>query len=54
LLPVLQTYLGHSSIADTAYYLRLTAESYPHVSAQVQHVVGDVVPPSTAGPRRGH
>jgi len=54
LLPVLQTYLGHSSLADTAYYLRLTAESYPHITAQVQRVVGDVVPPSAAGPRHGH
>jgi len=53
LLPVLQTYMGHSSIADTAYYLRLTAESYPHITAQVQRAVGDVVPPSAAGPRRG-
>jgi integrase/recombinase XerD len=53
LLPVLQTYLGHSSIADTAYYLRLTAESYPHITAQVQRAVGDVVPPNAAGPRRG-
>jgi integrase/recombinase XerD len=53
LLPVLQTYLGHSSIADTAYYLRLTAESYPHISAQVQRVIGDVVPPITAQPRYG-
>lgn len=58
LLPILQTYLGHASIADTAYYLRLTAESYPHISAQVQHVIGDVVPPigsgPMSGPRRGH
>jgi len=53
LLPVLQTYLGHSSIADTAYYLRLTAESYPHITAQVQRVVGDVVPSSAVGPRHG-
>ena len=53
LLPVLQAYMGHSSIADTAYYLRLTAESYPHINAQVQHVIGDVVPPITAGPSRG-
>lgn len=53
LLPVLQTYLGHSSIADTAYYLRLTAESYPHVTAQIQRVVGDVVPPNAATPRHG-
>jgi integrase len=53
LLPVLQTYMGHSSIADTAYYLRLTAESYPHITAQVQRAVGDVVPPVTAGTGRG-
>jgi integrase/recombinase XerD len=54
LLPVLQTYLGHSSIADTAYYLRLTAESYPHITARIQHVLGDVVPPLTPGPCHGH
>ena len=53
LLPVLQTYLGHSSIADTAYYLRLTAESYPDITARVQQVLGDVVPPVTVGPRDG-
>lgn len=53
LLPVLQTYLGHSSIGDTAYYLRLTAESYPHITAQVQLIVGDVVAPVTQGSRHG-
>jgi hypothetical protein len=53
LLPVLQTYMGHSSIADTDYYLRLTAESYPHITAQLEAVIGDVVPPVTAGPRVG-
>lgn len=53
LLPVLQTYMGHSSLADTAYYLRLTAESYPDITARVQQSTGDVVPPVTAGPRRG-
>ena len=46
LLPVLQTYLGHSSIADTAYYLRLTAESYPDITARVKRAFGDIVPPS--------
>jgi integrase len=45
LLPVLQTYLGHSSIGDTAYYLRLTAESYPDITARVQQTLGDIVPP---------
>jgi integrase len=54
LLPVLQTYLGHSSIADTAYYLHLTAESYPDITARVQQVIGDVVPPITTGPSDGH
>ena len=49
LLPVLQTYMGHSSIADTDYYLRLTAESYPHITARIQRAYGDVVPPVTEG-----
>ncbi|MGV1030408.1 MAG: tyrosine-type recombinase/integrase [Dermatophilaceae bacterium] len=49
LLPVLQAYLGHSSIADTAYYLHLTAESYPHITTRVQQVIGQVAPPVLAG-----
>jgi integrase/recombinase XerD len=48
LLPVLQAYLGHSSIADTDYYLRLTAESYPNIAAAIERAFGDVVPPLTA------
>ena len=48
LLPVLQAYMGHSSIADTDYYLRLTAESYPHIAAAIQRAFGDIVPPLTA------
>jgi integrase/recombinase XerD len=54
LLPVLQTYMGHSSIADTAYYLRLTAESYPDITTRVQHATGDIVPPVAPEPRHGH
>ena len=54
LLPVLQAYLGHSSIADTGYYLHLTAESYPDITARVQQTIGDVVPLMTAGPCDGH
>ena len=53
LLPVLQAYMGHASIADTDYYLRLTAESYPHIIARVQRAFGDVVPPLNAGPCDG-
>ena len=54
LLPVLQTYLGHSSIADTGYYLHLTAESYPDITTRMQQMIGDIVPPVMAGPRHGH
>jgi integrase/recombinase XerD len=53
LLPVLQTYLGHSSIGDTAYYLHLTAESYPDITARVKQAFGDIVPPVTGGPDHG-
>jgi integrase/recombinase XerD len=49
LLPVLQTYLGHSSIGDVAYYLRLTAESYPDITARVKQTLGDIVPPPVVG-----
>jgi len=51
---VLQTYMGHSSVADTAYYLHLTAESYPGITARVRQVIGNLVPPVMAGPRDGH
>jgi integrase/recombinase XerD len=45
--------VGHSSIADTGYYLRLTAGSYPHIAAAIQRAFGDIVPPLTAGPCDG-
>lgn len=54
LLPVLQTYMGHSSLDDTAYYLHLTAESYPDITARVQEAIGDVVPPVAGGLSHGH
>jgi integrase/recombinase XerD len=53
LLPVLQTYLGHSSIGDVAYYLHLTAESYPDITARVKQAFGDIVAPVTGGLDRG-
>jgi integrase/recombinase XerD len=54
LLPVLQAYMGHSSISDTVYYLRLTAESYPQIAVRVRRELGGIVPPATAGPAGGH
>ena len=53
LLPVLQAYMGQSSIADTDYYLRLTAESYPHIAAVIQRAFGDIVPSLAAEARDG-
>ena len=53
LLPVLQAYMGHSSIGDTAYYLRLTAESYPQIAARVRQAAGDIVPPAAGGTGHG-
>ncbi|HSZ47837.1 MAG TPA: tyrosine-type recombinase/integrase [Streptosporangiaceae bacterium] len=53
LLPALQAYLGHCEIGDTAYYLRLTAESYPHIAARVQAEYGAIVPPAAGGPADG-
>ena len=46
--------MGHCSIADTDYYLRLTAESCPHIAAAIQRAFGDIVPHVTAGPCDGN
>ena len=46
--------MGHSSISDTAYYLRLTAESYPQIAARVQRELGDIVPATAGGPGDGY
>ncbi|MEN6318636.1 MAG: tyrosine-type recombinase/integrase [Syntrophaceae bacterium] len=43
-LPVLSTYIGHSSITATERYLRLTEEFYPDVSAKVMSAAPKVYP----------
>jgi integrase/recombinase XerD len=43
-LPVLKTYLGHTHFRETAYYLRLTADLYPTITAQVEQVFGNMIP----------
>jgi hypothetical protein len=45
--------MGHSSIGDTACYLRLIAGSCPQIAARVQHELGGIVPPATEGPCHG-
>ena len=44
---------GGITIGDTAYYLHLTAESYPDITARVKQAFGDLVPPVTGGPAHG-
>ncbi|ECY4647025.1 tyrosine-type recombinase/integrase [Salmonella enterica subsp. enterica] len=54
MLPILQTYMGHYTIADTAYYLRLTAELYPHIVSRLDETIGDVVPSLKGGLHHGN
>jgi len=43
-LPVLSAYMGHSSLDATGRYLRLTAEAYPELAAQINDAYGHIVP----------
>jgi integrase len=43
-LPVLQAYLGHVSLSDTAYYLHLTADLFPNIIEKVEQACRDIIP----------
>lgn len=43
-LPVLKTYLGHDSFAETAYYLRLTADVFPDLTLKLEGRYSDMIP----------
>jgi integrase len=43
-LPILSVYMGHSSIAATGKYLRLTAEAYPEISNLMEKEFGRLIP----------
>jgi integrase len=43
-LPILSTYLGHSNVASTEKYLRLTEEMHGKLLEQVFQKYGDIVP----------
>lgn len=43
-LPVLSTYLGHTTFEGTSKYLRLTAELYPDITAAVEVKFGKLIP----------
>jgi integrase len=43
-LPVLKTYLGHDSFAETAYYLRLTADVFPDITLKLETRFQEIIP----------
>lgn len=44
MLPILSKYVGHTGIASTQYYLKLTAEAFPNVLKQMEELTGYVFP----------
>ena len=43
-LPVLKTYMGHDSFAETAYYLRLTADVFPDITLKLETLYQGIIP----------
>jgi integrase/recombinase XerD len=43
-LPVLKTYMGHDTFADTAYYLRLTADVFPDITLKLETRYPEMIP----------
>ena len=43
-LPLLMTYMGHSSLSATGRYLKLTAEAFPDLVEQVNRIYADIIP----------
>ncbi len=44
MLPILSKYVGHSGVASTQYYLKLTAEAFPDVLNKMEGLTGYVFP----------
>jgi len=44
MLPYLSAYMGHSDFRATQYYLRLTADLYPHILSKSEAEFGYVIP----------
>jgi integrase/recombinase XerD len=43
-LPILKTYMGHDSFDETAYYCRLTADVFPHITLKIETQYPGVIP----------
>ena len=54
MLPYLSAYLGHADLRGTQYYLQLTADAHPEVTAMATarfgYVIPDPVAPEAAQP----
>lgn len=44
MLPILAVYLGHENVRISSYYLRLTAQVFPELTAQFEHDFGETIP----------
>ena len=44
MLPYLAAYMGHCDFRATQYYLRLTADLYPHIISKAEAEFGYVIP----------
>jgi len=43
-LPLLMTYMGHSSLSATGRYLKLTAEAFPDLVEQINRIYSKIIP----------
>lgn len=43
-LPLLQHYLGHTSLSATGRYLKLTAEAFPNLQSKINEMYADILP----------
>lgn len=48
-LPILKTYMGHDSFYETAYYLSLTADVFPHITLKMEAKYSEIIPEIKGG-----
>lgn len=48
-LPVLKTYMGHDSFAETAYYLHLTVDMFPEITRKLELRYPGIIPELKGG-----
>jgi len=43
-LPLLSAYMGHKTLHDTYYYLRITSSFFPEITRRLEAFAGDIIP----------